>query len=189
MRGPSAEDDWAAMVALCNRDDAKSDRGYKTLAAAVRRNPKEQKPCSVVRTSFVCGRPFEAFWSQHELERRVIVDLGCVKSVVGVKWMRALLTEWKAQQRWFRICPEKEVFQFGNGENLTSRYAVQYEAVIAGAHVIINLWLKVCAHHYYLVMRAHNWGWALTVVHTPSVLERWMLRSLDCHRHLMDIIY
>ena len=139
MRGPSAEDDWAAMVALCNRDDAKSDRGYKTLAAAVRRNPKEQKPCSVVRTSFVCGRPFEAFWSQHELERRVIVDLGCVKSVVGVKWMRALLTEWKAQQRWFRICPEKEVFQFGNGENLTSRYAVQYEAVIAGAHVIINM--------------------------------------------------
>ena len=138
-RGPTAEDDWAAMVALCNRDGAKSDRGYKTLAAVVRREPQRQKPCNEIRRSFVCGKPFEAFWSQQELERKVIVDLGCVKSVVGVKWMRALLTEWKAQQRWFRVCPEKEVFQFGNGENLTSRYAVQFEAIVAGAHVIINM--------------------------------------------------
>lgn len=127
------------MVALCNRDNAKSDRGYKTLAAVAMGNPKEQKPCMTIRKSFVCGRPYEAFWSQHELVRKVIVDLGCVKSVVGVKWMRPLLTEWRDQQRWFKICPEKEVFQFGNGQSLISRYAVQFEAIIAGAHVIINM--------------------------------------------------
>ena len=104
-RGSTAEEDWAAMVALCNKDGAKSDRGYKTLAAAVRRDPKRQKPCDDIRRSFVCGKPFETFWSRQELERKVIVDLGCVKSMVGVKWVKALLTEWRDKQRWFRISP------------------------------------------------------------------------------------
>lgn len=53
--------------------------------------------------------------------------------------MKELLKEWRSQQRWFKIVPESEQFQFGNGETLQSRFHVQFETVIAGSHVVLGM--------------------------------------------------
>ena len=79
----------------------------------------------------------DSFWCHRELHLHIILDLGCVKSVVGTQWMNALLAEWKKRDRWFRVFPEKETFQFGNGQSLQSRYSVHFEAMLATCHVVL----------------------------------------------------
>eukprot|EP00435_Cladocopium_sp_Y103_P037670 s676_g10.t1 len=82
---------------------------------------------------------YESFWCHRELKFQVILDLGCVRSVCGVKWMNELLKEWKAQKRWSRVFSEEEQFQFGNMETLTSRFRVHFEAVLGGVHVALAM--------------------------------------------------
>ena len=73
-----------------------------------------------------------SLWCQQELKRHVILDLGCAKSVVGVAWINDVISEWQKHGHWFRVFPEKEIFQFGSGQSLASKYSVHFEVMIVG---------------------------------------------------------
>lgn len=83
--------------------------------------------------------PQEVFRRRHELKLKVIIDLSCVKSVVGIRWMSELIKERKANHRWFRVFPEDEQFRFGNMQTLKSKYNVHFEAILAGTHVVLSM--------------------------------------------------
>eukprot|EP00435_Cladocopium_sp_Y103_P071268 s9_g37.t1 len=124
----SAEDDWATLVSLCHQQSTgqlSSSSQYKERFIGV--------------VNQMGQTLHETLWCQKELRLNVILDLGCVKSVVGVDWMNNLLGEWKSKSRWFRIQPESEQFQFGNGESLTSRFRVEFECMVAGCHMVIGM--------------------------------------------------
>lgn len=80
----------------------------------------------------------DVLWCMQELKSSVILDLGCLKSVAGTQWINQLVGRWKAQGRWFKVFEEKEVFRFGNGETLTSRYGLMVHCTFAGKDVILN---------------------------------------------------
>ena len=81
--------------------------------------------------------PHEAWWNMQELAKKVILDLGCMRNVVGVKWATDVIEAWKSNQRWFKIVPEAEVFRFGDGNTLRSRYRLQLEATFGGRRVLL----------------------------------------------------
>ena len=91
-------------------------------------------PCSLGR---VYDEVNEVLWCMQELRSSVILDLGCLKSVVGTKWMNQLIGRWKEAKRWFKVYPEKEVFRFGSGGTLTSRFAVNLLASFCGKPVVL----------------------------------------------------
>ena len=118
------ENEWSTLASLC------CSKGSAVRASAAYKERLQ---------AFVTSSLWSTLWCQQELHLRMIVDLGCVKSVVGVHWMNELITEWKRLGRWSRVDAEKEVFQFGNGETLVSKYRVQFEARLAGCQVILAL--------------------------------------------------
>ena len=124
----TVEEDWATLVSLCHQQS--------TGAASTPSTYKERFIGVVNQLNLISH---ETLWCQKELRLHVILDLGCVKSVVGVDWMNNLLEEWKAQGRWFRVHPESEQFQFGNGESLSSRFRVEFESMVDGCHLVIGM--------------------------------------------------
>ena len=38
-----------------------------------------------------------------ELARKVILDLGCMRNVVGVEWANDVIEEWKQHDRWLSL--------------------------------------------------------------------------------------
>ena len=121
------ENEWTALAALCTFSPDPKPAGSRY----------EEHACGAVSRSAMTSPNHESFWCQRELHLHVILDLGCVKSVVGTQWMNALLEEWRRKGRWVRVFPEKEVFQFGNGQSLQSRFAVHFEAILAACHVVL----------------------------------------------------
>eukprot|EP00435_Cladocopium_sp_Y103_P042821 s1245_g11.t3 len=91
----NVEDDWATLVSLCHQQSTGSAS-----------SPPQYKERFIGVVNQMNMIPHETLWCQKELRLNVILDLGCVKSVVGVEWMNNLLEEWKARKRWFRIQPE-----------------------------------------------------------------------------------
>ena len=81
--------------------------------------------------------PHEAWWNMKELARRVILDLGCMRNVVGVQWANDVVEEWQKNGRWFRVLQEDEVFRFGDGNTLRSQYRLQLEATFGGRKVLL----------------------------------------------------
>ena len=133
----TADDDWAALVAMCHRsgsETSQSASSYKGAHSVTVVNLSHSSSSTPHVVSI-----HESFWCHRELKFQVILDLGCVRSVVGLAWMNELLEEWKKQQRWFKVFPEKEQFQFGNMESLHSRFRVHFEAVVAGVHVALAM--------------------------------------------------
>eukprot|EP00435_Cladocopium_sp_Y103_P071025 s181_g36.t1 len=126
---PNVEEEWSTLVSLCRPNSSAPAMHKERFVGMVQ-----------YRDPVIFGvdwSPNQTLWCSRELHLRVIVDLGCVKSVVGVEWMNELIHEWRSQGRWFRIQEEQEVFQFGNGESLKSRFNVQFLCVIAGCWVIL----------------------------------------------------
>ena len=100
----------------------------------------------VVRDCFVEQGPHvnpvvdhETFWSLRELHSSLILDLGCMKSVAGAKWVNQHIQRLKSEGRWMKAEKEKESFRFGDGHELWSQYAFIFEATILGVRVIIRL--------------------------------------------------
>ena len=116
--------DWAALAALCHRTA-----------------DQERREVYMVHSGGGEGHvhPCATLWCQSELKRHVIVYLGCVRSVVGLEWMNDLVEAWKRHDRWLRVWSERETFQFGNGEQLISRYRVEFEALIGGHRVVLGM--------------------------------------------------
>lgn len=59
-----------------------------------------------------------------ELGNKMIVDLGCMKTVAGTTWINPLVTKWKQNGWYCKVTPEKESFRFGDGHVNHSRFAV-----------------------------------------------------------------
>ena len=117
-----AENEWAALTALCGR----RDKDPLELAAYM------------VLTGMV-GTRWETLWCHKELSQRVIVDLGCVRSVVGTRWMNEVVHRWRNENRWLQVEAETETFQFGNGETLVSRFRVHFEVCLAGKSAVLSM--------------------------------------------------
>ena len=81
--------------------------------------------------------PHEAWWNMKELAKRVILDLGCMRNVVGVQWANDVVEEWQKNGRWLRVLQEDEVFRFGDGNTLRSQYRLQLEATFGGRKVLL----------------------------------------------------
>eukprot|EP00435_Cladocopium_sp_Y103_P058267 s440_g20.t1 len=81
--------------------------------------------------------PFETWWNMKELAKKVILDLGCMRNVVGVQWANDVVKEWQQHGRWFRVLPEEEVFRFGDGNTLKSRFRLQLEATFGAKRVLL----------------------------------------------------
>ena len=131
----AGDSEWAALVSMCQplvpSREGKSGKAYKGRFMV-----------GVATNSFSPANQFKVnnvYWCERELRHHVIIDLGCVKSVVGVSWMNELMAYWREKGRWLRVFPEQEVFQFGNGESLKSRFQVQFEAGLAGKLVILAM--------------------------------------------------
>ena len=119
--------EWDLLVSLCSSNsDSKTD-GVSARAYMA-------GPCSL---GGMWEEGHEVLWCMQELKSAVILDLGCLKSVVGTRWMNQLLERWKADNRWFKVYPEKEVFRFGSGGTLTSRFAVNLLGSFCGKPVIL----------------------------------------------------
>ncbi|CAL1135165.1 unnamed protein product [Cladocopium goreaui] len=122
----TAEDEWSALVSLCHQQPSVASSAsvaYKERFVGV--------------INHVGGIAHETMWCQQELRLHVILDLGCVKSVVGLSWMNQLVKEWKSKNRWFVVLPEQEKFQFGNGETLTSQEAQVIKKVMPMPEVVM----------------------------------------------------
>ena len=123
------EREWGLLMSLCSQEAQevphKSARAYMVL-------PRE---CGFRSDGLA---PHDVLWCVEELKGSVILDLGCLKSVAGTRWMNQVIQRWKKEGRWFKVCEEKETFRFGNGETLPSRYGVLLHATFAGKDVILN---------------------------------------------------
>ena len=81
--------------------------------------------------------PYETWWSMKELARKVILDLGCMRNVVGVDWANDVVREWQQHDRWLKVLPEEEIFRFGDGNTLKSKYRLQLESTFGGKRVFL----------------------------------------------------
>ena len=121
--------EWDLLVSLCssNVDENPSGEAARVYMAG---------PCGV---SMHEDEAHEVMWCIQELQDAVILDLGCLKSVTGTKWINQLLQRWKKANRWFKVYPEKETFRFGSGNTLPSRFAVHLLATFCGKPTILAL--------------------------------------------------
>ncbi|CAE7901225.1 unnamed protein product, partial [Symbiodinium necroappetens] len=95
----------------------------------------------------------EVMWSLKELAFKVILDLGCMRSVAGVLWANEVLQRWHNEGRWYHIEKECEAFKFGGGEVLNSKYRLSFVGSFAGRPVIygfsiVELWRGRESGHY-----------------------------------------
>ena len=67
---------------------------------------------------------------------KVILDIGCMRSVAGLEWTNSLLRRWRSEGRWCRVFEEREAFKFGDGEVLWSRFRVEFMGTFAGKTVV-----------------------------------------------------
>ena len=78
----------------------------------------------------------EVLWSLEDLAFKIILDIGCMRSVVGVKWANTLLARWQREGRWFAVESEAESFKFGDGAVLVSKFRIHFVGSFAGQPVI-----------------------------------------------------
>ncbi|CAE7731049.1 RE2 [Symbiodinium sp. CCMP2592] len=78
----------------------------------------------------------DILWSMKDLAYKVILDLGCMRSVAGLEWINMLVKRWKGEGRWCQVMEEREAFKFGDGEILHSRFRVNFVGSFAGKPVV-----------------------------------------------------
>ena len=124
------ETEWGLLESLC-KDSLGADSSERAVYMVHRAVCGEEMGATTKKheTPVV---PFEAWWNMKELSRKVILDLGCMRNVVGVQWANDVVSEWQQQQRWFRVLEEDEVFRFGDGNTLQSKYRLQLQATFGG---------------------------------------------------------
>eukprot|EP00435_Cladocopium_sp_Y103_P028375 s3150_g7.t1 len=126
--------EWGLLATLCkdSLNSEASERAAYMVHHAV--GSERHDNAGKHETSVV---PFETLWNMKELSRKVILDLGCMRNVVGVQWANDVVAEWQNQQRWFKVLPEEEVFRFGDGNTLKSKYRLQLQATFGGKLVLL----------------------------------------------------
>ena len=131
------EDEWSLLASLCKDtiQSAASERAaYMVLGPT---GQGETSPNQSSQGHHTNNLPFETWWSMKELARKVILDLGCMRNVVGVEWANDVILEWKRHGRWLKVLPEEEVFRFGDGNTLKSKFRLQLESTFGGKRVLL----------------------------------------------------
>ncbi|CAE7534115.1 unnamed protein product, partial [Symbiodinium microadriaticum] len=134
--------EWALLASLCSKGAGSLDAGSRAteqymgatgVFLSVRESATKQ-----VHTAFstVSMGLYDVCWSMQQLAFKVILDIGCMRSVVGVRWATEVLERWKAEGRWHRVEKENEAFRFGDGEVLHSRYRMEFIGSFAGKPVV-----------------------------------------------------
>ena len=72
-----------------------SGRGFDSASFREPRANTEHVTLATVSASL-----HEVCWSLKELVYKIILDIGCMRSVAGVHWANSLVTRWKEQGRW-----------------------------------------------------------------------------------------
>ena len=127
----SAAAEWELLASLCRSSaDASSVKEvYMVLSPQLGGGDNH--------TAFKMGQPHETWWNLKELSRKVILDLGCMRNVVGLQWANDVIQNWKQNGRWLRVLEEEETFRFGDGNTLKSKYRLQMEATFGGRKVLL----------------------------------------------------
>ena len=136
-RTNNADEDWHLLVSpfrtgpqvAANRHGGEDCSRYRGGSARV----------WAVQTVFVGSVGFEVrevLWSLEELAFKIILGIGCMRSVVGVKWANILLSRWQREGRWFMVEPEAVSFKFGDGAVLVSKFRIHFMGSFAGQQVI-----------------------------------------------------
>ena len=141
LQSVSEEAEWDLLASLCSVSvsDSKCGAGesYMTLTAGVQAMGNEDR---------VFGSDHHGvLWCMDELASAVILDLGCMRSVCGVKWANQPISKWKEEKRWLRVEAEDETFRFGNGQTLKSRFSIQFVATFAQKPVVLMFSVVDCA--------------------------------------------
>eukprot|EP00913_Durusdinium_trenchii_P012521 g11757.t1 len=87
--------------------------------------------------------PHQVFWALDELDgkdhTKMIVDLGCMRTVAGTTWVNRVVQKWKRLKRYLKVVPEGEKFRFGDGQVVDSQFAVILEVDIAGIQALLRI--------------------------------------------------
>ena len=82
----------------------------------------------------------DTMWSMQEgLGNKMIVDLGCMKTVAGTTWMKSFLARLQDLGRYFQVVREAEKFRFGDGRILQSQFHVVAEVSLATIHCVLRI--------------------------------------------------
>ena len=136
-----AEAEWALLASLCSQGGASgpSMRGQYMRATSSLCAASSQQPARSYHVlSTVSMSLHDICWSWKQLAYKVIVDIGCMRSVLGVGWATEVLNRWQAEGRWHRVEKESEAFRFGDGEVLYSRYRIEFVGAFAGQAVVFG---------------------------------------------------
>ena len=126
-----SEGDWAYLIGC-----AESDARYKERPLQQR---QIQPSCNfMVETPKECHQ-HEIYWSLSELSDKMILDLGCMKTVAGTTWINPVVQKWKQHGHYVRVVPESESFRFGDGHVNRSRFAVILHVSIAGIPCLLRI--------------------------------------------------
>ena len=134
---PDRDKEWDLLVSLCTGEPVNggSEKGAYMVRAVVHHVSVEDSQ-GVGEVAEDPGH--EVMWNIQELANAVILDLGCMKSVAGTRWANHVVQQWQQEGRWFKVNPEKEVFRFGSGHVLESKFAISIIATFAKKPVILS---------------------------------------------------
>ncbi|CAL1140460.1 unnamed protein product [Cladocopium goreaui] len=124
-----SESDWAYLKAC-----VQSDAQYK---GSMRPQPGHFPSCQ-----FMVETPNEIHdicWSLTELGDKMILDLGCMKTVAGTAWVNPVVKRWKEEGHFVKVVPESESFRFGDGHVNQSRFAIILHVSIATIPCLLRI--------------------------------------------------
>ncbi|CAE7765363.1 RE2 [Symbiodinium sp. CCMP2592] len=120
-RAPEVSEDreWDLLLSLCSGPTSQSDP--KRCPSPQYKGQPSHQVFGVIEVE-----GFDVLWSLQDLAFKIILDIGCMRSVAGVQWANLLVERWQREGRWFHVEREKETFKFGGGEVLTSRFRLSF---------------------------------------------------------------
>lgn len=83
--------------------------------------------------------PNEVCWSMEEMSTKMILDLGCMKTVAGTDWINPIVKTLKQQGRYCKVTPERESFRFGDGHLTHSKFSVLMEVSLATIPCVLRV--------------------------------------------------
>ena len=133
-RGPQqvAAEEWELSASYAQKPTrAAEHRVYMVHRESGLMQPSGQPPRQAA--------PHDLYWTMDELGSKIIVDLGCMRTVAGTSWVNALVRELEGQGRFIEVVKESESFRFGDGHISKSQYGVVVEVALASLHCMLRI--------------------------------------------------
>ena len=127
-----AADEWELLASYAQRPTrAAEHRVYMVHRESGLMQPPGQPPLQAA--------PHDLYWTMDELGSKIIVDLGCMRTVAGTTWVNALVRELEGQGRFIKVVKESESFRFGDGHISKSHYGIVVEVALASLHCMLRI--------------------------------------------------